>query len=775
MRFCLLMRRLIPWPVLPGLLVLTCVSAIETWAAQLPAGEPSAAVRIESVRVGFNGVYKAGHWTPVWVTLANDGRDLDVELQVAARDGEGVQAIVVRAPVSRIRLNAGGKTTALQYVKAGRAGSGLTVRVVGDQGELASRTFSAAELGDAEPSTQELIVTLGPMAGVDDAARKTRRDRTQPVTVCTVSDQGELPTDWYAYEGVDIVFATTGDAGVLEKLTDDRFEALDRWLQLGGRMVLCVGRRGAEVFAPGSRLIRFSPGTEAKVITQRVTSALENYAGASQRLDAVEGQSTRRFGVSMTALTDVQGLVESTEAGGPTGRLPTIVRYPYGLGQVVFLAFDPELPPFDKWQGRPSLLARVLQVAGTDRQAEGEAEARLGQVAHLGYEDLAGQLRSALDQFPGVTQVHFSWVAGLIAVYLVLIGPADYFLLRRFHRLTWTWLTFPLIAILFCGLAYGLAQRLSGREVHVNQVDLVDVALDQGVVRGSAWVHLYSPATQEFTLDWEGNWPLSQTGGDLGRLLTWQGLPGRGLGGLDGTGGAALFDGPYTVTAQEVRMAAGLSDSASVSPSAAASQPADFTAAVSDLPVEVSGSKSLAGVWWGIGDLQTQQRLSADINGLLSGRLTNPLKVDLTECMVVYENWLYPVAGALRSGEGVSFDGVSPRNLEWHLSRRRVVETKDVGTPWDQASVDVPRILELMMLYGAAGGANYSGLTHRYQPTIDLSGHLRTGRAILVGRSAEPGSRLGQSGEPWGEANVRRWTFYRVVVPVDRSERAAVP
>jgi len=169
------------------------------------------------------------------------------------------------------------------------------------------------------------------------------------------------------------------------------------------------------------------------------------------------------------------------------------------------------------------------------------------------------------------------------------------------------------------------------------------------------------------------------------------------------------------------------------------------------------------------------QRLAADVSGLLTGRLTNPLKVELTECMVVYENWVYPVAGALRPGQSVSFDGVSPRNLEWHLSRRRVVETKDVGTPWEQTSGDVPRILEVMMFYKAAGGADYTGLTHRYQPAIDLSDHLRTGRAILVGRSAAAGSRLGQPDETWAESNLRQWTFYRVVVPVDRSERAAVP
>lgn len=750
-------------------------------AAGRAADRAAPDITIDDVRIGIGGAYKVGHWTPVWVTLSNSGPDINVQLQIAARDGEGVQAILVRTPDTHVRLKAGSKTTALQYMKAGRAGSSLTVRVTGDQGELARRSFSSSSssssggLGRAEPSTQQMVVTLGAAAGIEDAARKTRRDRSQPVTVCAVSDRDELPTEWYGYEAVDTVFATSGDAGILEQLTDLQFEALDCWLKLGGRMVLCVGRRGAEVFGPGSRLARFSPGKQAEVVTQRVTSGLENYAASSERLDAIGGERTRRFGVSMTALTDVRGLIESMEVGGPTGRLPTIVRYPYGLGQLVFLAFDPELPPFDKWQGRAALMVRVLQLTGSDRQAEADADARLGKVAYLGYEDLVGQLRSALDQFAGLTRVHFSWVAGLIALYLVLIGPADYFLLRRLRLFPWTWLTFPLITILFCGLAYGLAQRLAGPQVHVNQVDLVDVALDQGAVRGSSWAHLYSPATREFTLTWEGNWPLTRGGGgDAGRILAWQGLPGRGLGGLDGTGGSVLFDGPYTVTARQSRAPAGSPGSATVGTSVESAEHGLSEAAVCGLPVEVSGTKSLAGVWWQIGELP-QQQLMADLSGLLTGRLTNPLNVELTECFVVYENWIYPVTGALHPGEAVSFDGVSPRNLEWHLSRRRVVETKDVGTPWEQTSVDVPRILEVMMLYKAAGGADYTGLTHRYQPAIDLSDHLHTGRAILVGRSAAAGSRLEPLGEQWAESNLRRWTFYRVVFPVERSERAAIP
>ena len=63
---------------------------------------------------------------------------------------------------------------------------------------------------------------------------------------------------------------------------------------------------------------------------------------------------------------------------------------------------------------------------------------------HYGYNDLAGQLRSALDRFDGVRLVPFWLVAGLIVVYLLLIGPGDYFFLRKLvGRMEWTWLTFP--------------------------------------------------------------------------------------------------------------------------------------------------------------------------------------------------------------------------------------------------------------------------------------------------------------------------------------------
>jgi hypothetical protein len=84
------------------------------------------------------------------------------------------------------------------------------------------------------------------------------------------------------------------------------------------------------------------------------------------------------------------------------------------------------------------------------------------------------------------------------------------------------------------------------------------------------------------------------------------------------------------------------------------------------------------------------------------------------------------------------------------------------------------------MFYGAAGGRSYTGLTHNYQSFIDLSRHLRSGRAILVGRSAQPASQVGirAAGGAGGPAESvaseqQHWCYYRIVLPVQSAQDAA--
>ncbi len=721
--------------------------AIPWLAVPVAASEAADPPQIEAVQVGFEGTYKLGHWTPVWITVSGVTDPGTIRIELTTADGDGVQAAYRdERPVYGEAVDSE-RWRWLCYVKFGRSASPLRVRLLSGEHVLAERRFAAGELPSPLEATEELLLVLGPSIGEEEAVRRRQRGREGSVSVQRLERTDRLPRHWHGYEGVDTMIVTTHQTSLLEKMDEEQFAAFTQWLQLGGRLIWSVGERAEQVLSPGSRLAALAPGELVEVTAQRTTSGLQDYASATERLEAAGGQRIRRFSLPMAVLAEVRGLVESSETGGPSGYLPTIIRYPYGMGQAVFLAFDVEQPPLDQWQGRPALVRRILRSRVGRRGPSPEGPDR-SQITHLGYDDLTGQLRAALDQFTDVTRVEFSWVAGLILVYILLIGPADYFLLKRVGRMHWTWLTFPLTVVAFTVLAIVLTTRFSGNRVQVNQVDLVDVDMDRAVARGTTWMHVYSPQTAAFDLGLETRWPLpADSIGKGGRLFGWQGLPGDGLGGLNTASTATLFPLGYAIR-----------------PANEADQTSPELLGV---PIQVSSSKGLLARWWAEIDVPPSSELTIDRNGLLSGRLSHPLDVELHDAMVLFRNWTYPIGGTLQPGQTISFDGLPPRNLEWRLTRRRVVETRDVSTPWDRTSRDASRILEILMFHDAAGGRSYTDLTHRYQPYLDLSEHLRTGRAILVGRGPAASSltRAGQSLD--GAAIDRQTALYRIVFPVE--------
>jgi len=77
-----------------------------------------------------------------------------------------------------------------------------------------------------------------------------------------VADIDRLPTHWCGYEGVDAVILSTSRPEIYRKLATHSavVQALDEWVRMGGRLVLCVGARAEEILAADAPLGRFAPG-----------------------------------------------------------------------------------------------------------------------------------------------------------------------------------------------------------------------------------------------------------------------------------------------------------------------------------------------------------------------------------------------------------------------------------------------------------------------------------------------------------------------------------
>jgi hypothetical protein len=713
------------------------------------------APRIAGLRVGLADRYKVGLWTEVEIALQGGGQALAGELSAIVPDGDGVPSRVATPADRPCRLQPGRETRVRLLCRFGRVHGTLRAEFRAEGKLLAQRTFETAAAPDAEHflpglESQSLLVAVGesPM-GLETAAKLGSVEPEYRPATAHVAEIEQLPTDWRGYEGVDAVILSTSRSDIRGKLAacGDQVQALDQWVQMGGRLVLCAGAQADKVLGADGPLRRFLPGRLEKMLSLGRTAELESYCGSRLGVpQAGNAPATLR----VPRLVDVQGMVEARAAD-----VPLVIRTARGFGQVILLAADLDQPPLDKWPDRPLLVAKLLDRA-TGHGEEAEEGAAM---MHYGFADLSGQLRSALDSFTGVRIAPFWLVAGLIVGYLLLIGPGDYFFLRKLvGRMVWTWVSFPLVVVLVCLGAYVLAHRLKGDQLRLSQVDLVDVDAASGLLRGTAWLNVFSPRMEAFNLSVEPRLADGRAAPDARRWTGWLGLPGGALGGMNPRAGELVqWTEPYGFSANLETMLG--------------------------VPIPVWSTKSFTARWSAPTKTFPQAELT-DQSQLLSGTVTNTLGFPLEQCILAYGSSVYEL-GTIAPGESARLGAMSKRSeLKTLLTGRKLVADESTkaekyhqeATPYDQTSTDIPYILRTMMFYEAAGGRSYTGLGNTYQDFVDLSLLLRADRAILMTQQPNrrpdkaAGAALLRDGQPLAGPEDKHVTLYRFVFPVKKEK-----
>ena len=373
---------------------------------------------------------------------------------------------------------------------------------------------------------------------------------------------------------------------------------------------------------------------------------------------------------------------------------------------MIFVGLDLDQAPFKEWPSRGKFLEKLL---GRSAALAGQSSHAARQGKQLGYIDLSGQLRGALDRFRDVQLIPFWVVAALVILYIVLLFPLNYLIaVRWLQRPRLAWILFPGVLVLFCTAALALANHAKGDLEHVNHVDLVDIDLSAGQARGTTWFNIFSPVNTLHDLSVR---PVAKEK-HSSSLLGWFGLPGTGLGGMSSaTVNPPLFDQPYTIDPSQ-----GTLSSAPLAKWSTQSFVARWNA---DSTATVGG--------------QLEAALTATPDRRLRGTLTNRSGLPLSDCVLLFDRWAFPL-GELGPGKSVALDRIESQTIDTYLTKRRTIAAHDEVPPYDRAGFDVHRIMEAMMFYDAAGGSNYTGLLNRYQRFTDLTSQLEFDRAILVGR-----------------------------------------
>jgi hypothetical protein len=177
-----------------------------------------------------------------------------------------------------------------------------------------------------------------------------------------------------------------------------------------------------------------------------------------------------------------------------------------------------------------------------------------------GANDVSTRLVGELDNFD-VPVISFGWVALFILLYILIVGPLDYLILKKvFKRLEWTWITFPTVVLVVSVVAYFTAYALKGNDLRINKLDVVDLDLRSDLdnelksrrayAYGTTWFSILSPRIQNYTIGLEpalGAWsaPIEDPA-EAGMMLTWLGRPENyGLNGFGKQRTQSLFQRTY--------------------------------------------------------------------------------------------------------------------------------------------------------------------------------------------------------------------------------------
>ncbi len=634
---------------------------------------------IKKVQVGFQifqneeqSAYKVGLWTPVNVELFGGSDGIDIRggeipyLDIEAVDSEDV-GTRIRVPVN---VNPLQTQTVIGYVKSGRKGGANEIRVNLRAGGR-DHTPLVNEQSWPLDIDAHLYLTLGAKlvdvqraaCGLDRKADDKDNDdlRFDPNGFRQVVYQNRidrLPESWFGYNGVDLIILATSNDKFLSGLgkSPKRLSALAQWVRRGGRLVVPIMHENQPLVAA---LLKAPAAWDPPIPVvppangQGVPLKSVNVAQWGAVQDHPFERDDPRTQKVTVALLDPGKVAPGdwtvlAESSPETGSRPLIAQVRYGLGQITYMAFSFEDPHFVAWAGKDRFLQTALnklapRSAGNLRDVE-----RFGGRQN-DPNDLSTELLGMLDNFD-VKVIPFGYVALFIVLYILVVGPLDFILLKYvLKRLEWTWITFPAVVLAVSVIAYFAAFALKGRDLKINKVDIVD--FDLRTTADAKNVHAYghsfftilSPRIQNYTIGLEPNpafWgdaarKVKHNGAEMDEvlsvdLLSWMGRPSGGPHDMGRSGSAGFFKKPYAFRAD--------------------------AAAVEGVPIPVWTTKAFSASWEQtltappfVADLVYHTREVQGKDLRLAGKLENHLAVDLVDAALIYDDHVYPVPGGLKS------------------------------------------------------------------------------------------------------------------------------
>ena len=456
------------------------------------------AVRFD-VFPGYDGIVPEGSWFPFVFEISNDGPTFNGVVKVVASqyDQGGSRLVPVELPTGTL------KRLSVPVFASGRYVITWDAQLLDEKGKVVAESLGirprkvnpwTIPLAGAISRTPPVIPNIKP-----------RQDDLQPIVARL--QPSVFPDNPIALEGLRTIYLSSEKA---LDLSANQANALMSWMHNGGHLVVGIEQlvqvNGAEW------LRRALPAQLIDIAMTPNHAGLQEWLASDLRADGTSmgSEGVRRGNRANDANNPYAALtmddqferapMQVAKVKNRDGKVmigsanePLAVMAQRGRGQITALLFSPELEPFISWKNRPHFWAKITAVPPELLVSE--------QFNRIGAQSIDGVFGAMIDS-KQVRKLPIGWLLLLLLAYLVVIGPVDYYWLKKLNRQMLTWITFPLYVALFSLLIYFIGYKLRAGESEWNELHVVDVLPVGGEAeyRGRTFASIYSPVNATYRL-----------------------------------------------------------------------------------------------------------------------------------------------------------------------------------------------------------------------------------------------------------------------------------
>jgi len=415
-----------------------------------------------SIEVGFDSFFRPNDWTPVRIQVKNNGESLTGRLVIRP---ETSGTVVTNAFSTPIDLPNGSEKSAIINIKARTFPDTIRVELIDDEGFI--HTSKEAGLIDLQQQDQLYAIVTGAttapisLAGVHIGGFQAEQ---------AVWGIGNIPDNGIALQSLDMMMLININS---ENLSTSQRTAIQSWVVGGGHLIVTGGPSAQLTAQAFNDILPFVPDDSQSVDD---LTAFAIHAGDDADL------SERTVIATGEVQDNVTVLIQADD------ETPLLLRRELGAGLVDYLVADPTREPLASWDNITQLwISLIASRSPQPVWTEGFTRPEWGaeSIANLPGVDLLPPIQT---------------LCLFLAIYILLIGPVNYFILSRFNRNGWGWITIPLVVIFFTGVAWTVGFNLRGSEIIVSRSTVVQSWADSDTAKVEQFVGVLSPRRENYSL-----------------------------------------------------------------------------------------------------------------------------------------------------------------------------------------------------------------------------------------------------------------------------------